>query len=250
MKFITKNDEPQEFIDWKVQEKERLNHKYNLDSLSSEAAWNHLLSNMPEFEEDGFIYYTKTKLKETLLSEQGHICAFCMNRLYNDSKCTIDHLIPKTQDLRTYTFDYLNLLAVCSGTVGLENDTIKDDKGRQVKPDKRHCNNKKDDKPVDITPLQDDCESKFTFTNKGEIFGLNDIANKTIAVLGLDSSILVKARNDAIFKFLYPYPQNKMLQINTEDIQQELANIKILKDGKYQPFCVAIEQILKNLLSS
>ncbi len=249
MKFITKNDEPQEFIDWKVQEKGRLEQCYMRESKAADCAWEHLPSNLPQLEEDGIIYYTKTKLKENLLNEQGHICAFCMNRLDNDSKCTIDHWVPKSQDARRYTFDYQNLLAACSGT--------KDDKGRQIKPEDRYCNNKKDDKPIEkngisivITPLQDDCEDKFIFAMDGKIYGVDEMANHTIALLGLDSHILIRARKNAIYKYSYSNPMSKLSLNSSDEIQQKLANLKTTKKGKYEPFCVAIEQVLRNILDS
>ena len=57
-------------------------------------------------------------IKQQLLSEQGHLCAYCMQRITIDSM-GIEHYIPQHPEDQNYdpalTIDYRNMLAVCKG---------------------------------------------------------------------------------------------------------------------------------------
>ncbi len=63
---------------------------------------------------DGFSQ--KENVREALLIEQGHICAYCMRRIAKDTM-TIEHYIPKTVD-ENLELDYRNMLGVCLGHRG------------------------------------------------------------------------------------------------------------------------------------
>lgn len=244
MKHIEKNDEPQEFIAWKVQEAASLELCYNREEGAAECAWNLLPSNEPKISDVGVTYFTKKKLKDALLEEQGSICAFCMSGLKNDADCTIDHLQPKAEDARNRTFDYQNLLACCSGIPKLN-----------FKKELRHCNNKKEDKTIPITPLMVDCESKFLFTIKGEIFPLDekdDQAIETIDRLGLNSKKLVEKRNDTIYPYLYPdVPTednpNPPRLITKEEAKTKIAQLTQKSNGRFSPFVMAVIQVLESI---
>ena len=57
-------------------------------------------------------------IKQQLLSEQGYICAYCMQRISIDNM-GIEHYIPQNPEDQEYdpvaTIDYSNMLAVCRG---------------------------------------------------------------------------------------------------------------------------------------
>lgn len=236
MKFILKHKEPSEFIKWKKQEANSIQH-YIL-TKDAESAWDHLPSNPPKIKEEGIFYYSKSKLKTSLLSEQGYICAYCMKKHVNDNKCTIDHLNPKTVDVRKNTFNYKNLLAVCEGK------QERDDKNRRIKDDLRHCNNKKENKKIEISPLNIKCEEKFIFTEKGEIIGKSRKAKSTIKKLGLDCKVLTKKREESITSLVRPYIDKNIL-ISKEDCAIELEKLKNEKvDSGFTEFYVAIYQQL------
>ena len=63
----------------------------------------------------------KDAVRESLMKEQGNICAYCMRRLEVD-KTTIEHIIPRNpreQEKDTkLSLDYKNMLAVCKGNTG------------------------------------------------------------------------------------------------------------------------------------
>ena len=144
MRHIVKNAEPQDFIKWKIQEKDHLEFCYQKSEGAADCAWSHLPSNDPESPEEDITYFSKKSLKDGLLNEQGFICAFCMAGLQNDHSCTIDHLQPKTIDPRNNTFEYQNLLGSCSGIPDVATRL-------QYKEELRHCNNKKEDHLIYIS---------------------------------------------------------------------------------------------------
>ena len=53
-------------------------------------------------------------VKEVLVREQKGLCAYCMRRIYRDSHCKIEYLVPLSRD-REKALDYHNLRGVCDG---------------------------------------------------------------------------------------------------------------------------------------
>ncbi|HMR86545.1 MAG TPA: TIGR02646 family protein [Saprospiraceae bacterium] len=252
MKYIVKkNPEPKEFTDWKEQERETLESCYSREIRPAESAWIELKSNLPNYEEEGICYYSTKQLKAELLDEQGFICAFCMEKLENNSQCSIDHLKPKSENPSENTFDYYNLLAVCEG---------KNPSDKPLKEDLRHCNNKKEDKSIEISPLEFSCEENFIFDAMGNIYSNNQEninAINTIERLGLKSPILVKKRKEAIERTLYPdlptiddngrlITKNRI--INRNDVLELLTTIDQKVENEYNPYCMAIKCVLENIL--
>ena len=66
----------------------------------------------------------KTELRERLLEEQGHLCAYCIQRITGKGAVKIEHYEKRTTENQ---LEYKNLLAVCSG-----NETLKSQNGRVV----------------------------------------------------------------------------------------------------------------------
>lgn len=60
----------------------------------------------------------KKKVIESLLSEQGHLCAYCMSRIDGGEgkhRATIEHWLPQAASAEKERLDYKNMLAVCWG---------------------------------------------------------------------------------------------------------------------------------------
>lgn len=60
----------------------------------------------------------KKKVINSLLSEQGHLCAYCMSRIDSGEgkhRATIEHCIPQAVSTEKERLDYKNMLAVCWG---------------------------------------------------------------------------------------------------------------------------------------
>ena len=149
--------------------------------------------------------------------------------------------------------DYQNLLASCKGSVRIEDSDGKRQRPRRIKENLRHCNNKKDESPIRVSPLDIDCESRFKFTVDGHIYPASEgdeEAIQTIHVLGLDSIILVRKREAAIDRVLYPDPPDEEGKRSNRLISKEegLAKIEELWkriDNRYEPFCAAIIQVIE-----
>lgn len=240
MIFIEKNPEsPKGLEDWKEQENERLQTLYR---SNSNAAWAHLPSNLPAFPDPNFVYYSKFELKDELLTEQKFICAYCMDRLKHDHTCTIDHLIPKSKGPERWTFDYSNLLASCSGA------EPQDEKGRKQNEKNRHCNNKKEENVIHLSPLMEKVNEKFIYTEDGQILGNDEDSEVTIKLLGLDCRKLQIARRNAIRSVLYNDPPDDTQHISRMEMLIRLQ--EILDQGKIKtPFWGAKEFILKLYLN-
>lgn len=210
MKKITKNTEPQFFIDWKAR--------------NSPQSWEELQN--PK----------KGQLREHLVEEQGYICCYCNRAINADHTTKIEHLLPQDQNLYPEKrFDYDNLLASCDGGE------------RDKKPHRMvHCDARKSNQLLPISPLNNDCESQIRFLPTGEILPQNNNpdAQQTIAVLGLDIPKLNLERQSAIEPYI-----NGEIEINSgADIQKEIDLLNQKTDEKYAPFCSAIISVLESIL--
>lgn len=169
MKCINKENEPNEFSDWKRLENEDWQPCYN--DLSGSI---------------------KKSVKEALMKEQGYLCCYCERRLINNDS-HIEHFRPQS-DSTVDPLDFSNMLCSCQ-------DRLK-------KGEPRHCGNLKDnwfDASLLISPLNFGCESRFAFTGDGNIKpGLTSdaAATKTISRLGLNIPKLKALRASAIEPFL------------------------------------------------
>jgi len=205
---IQKQPEPESFIKWKQDRKNRNKVWKNFNPAIKQA------------------------VRQSLLHEQGHLCCYCEMSI-EEPTCHIDHLIPRSIN-ELLKFDYYNLLASCQGEDEAER-----------KP--AYCGHKRGDQPLPISPLREDCIQAFGFTESGEIFARNhsksrEAAEQTIEILGLNVPALKRQRSAAIQGFLgedfdtLPYEiQQKLLyqldQLNSSD--------------RYEPFCSAITFVLR-----
>lgn len=169
MKYITKQDEPKAFVDWKAQTNEDWQPIYG--DLAGEP---------------------KKAVKKALMAEQGYICCYCERGLA-DEDSHIEHFRPQS-DPAADPLDFGNLLCSCQNQV--------------KKGEPRHCGNLKEDwfdPNLLISPLDPGCENRFAFTGDGVIKPAADddqAAWETIARLGLDISKLNDLRAKAIEPFL------------------------------------------------
>lgn len=79
----------------------------------------------------------KIQLRESLLKEQGHLCAYCMRRITDAKDTKIEHFEARTPENE---LQYHNLLAVCRGG-----------DGGPVKA--MSCDTKKGNRQIFINPL-------------------------------------------------------------------------------------------------
>lgn len=102
---------------------------------------------------DDMDFDVKKQLRESLLSEQGHLCAYCMKRIDGATNVKIEHFAARTLENE---LQYHNLLAVCRGG-----------EGGPIKA--RSCDTKKENRPIFIDPLKKSDMSRIYYKNNGEI---------------------------------------------------------------------------------
>lgn len=130
----------------------------------------------------------KDIIRNSLLDEQGYICAYCMGRIDINS-CTIEHYISQTrhddspfteEEHKRQSLLYSNMYGVCVN-------------------DCKHCDKSRGNTPLEILdPHQQTCEELITYSLGGNIVSVGheiEKVDKDILTLGLDCETLIKARN-------------------------------------------------------
>ncbi len=203
MKFIQKGPEPQQLVNWK--------------SLANDD-W------QPEYGSMGG--QLKTIVKKSLMQEQGYICCYCERRLDLDDS-HIEHFNPQS-DGEVDPLDYSNMLCSCQN--------------RLKKGEPRHCGNLKDDWfdfDLLISPLDPECETKFSFIADGRIKPLEPdaAADKTIEKLGLDKPKLNDLRKKAIEPFVDDVLNEDELKVFVTEY------LKPGPDGTFDEFYMTIKSL-------
>ena len=205
MKWIQKSDEPQEILQWKQKFRNRQHRMADYSDLNDNLE-------------------IKGQLKASLLSEQGYICCYCSKRIGNENS-HIEHFRPKGQpQYRGLSLDYTNLLASCQGF-------------REREENCGHSKGNDFDEELLISPLDEDCETLFTFSNRGKIQAVdgNERAVYTIKTLQLDSPALNPAREEAM------WASGAMNDIDEAECKKLLDLFtKVDENGRYVSFCDAI----------
>jgi uncharacterized protein (TIGR02646 family) len=129
----------------------------------------------------------KGQVREALMAEQGHLCAYCMRRIPDDrilaedvdlSDVYIEHWQARSSDqngLDNKGLDYNNMLAVCSG-----NEKAPGATGRRKK---KHftCDKKRENRPLTVNPLDQRTLDSIYYSDNGTMksydAGINDDIN-------------------------------------------------------------------------
>ena len=236
MRYIKKTSEPTDFVAWKTVNADKIKDlfaKYNAGQITkSDVVWGLLPTKNEETRlGKGEISYSKENLRIVLLNEQGGICAYCGSRILNNWHTRLEHVGSKSKRIEG-TFDYFNIVAVCSGgqyrvhtvqkgdtlekiaakyatTVDyllrlnpnlafVENTELEVKIGTEpinIKVIFEHCDVKKGSNSIDINPLQSDCQAKFKYDMNGIVFG--DDVKQVIEDLGLnDNPFVVEKRQN------------------------------------------------------
>lgn len=163
MRYIADREEPESFRDWV-----RRNSTANWSDFSAST-----------HEEVKEIY---KHLRETLISQQKQMCCYCEIKLVENTDAHVEHFIDK-DSFPQKRFQFDNLLASCQ-----YNDS---------------CGHKKGNDYFEgmISPLNENCQSKFTYTGNGKIIAVDETdkdAENTIILLDLNCKRLVDRRKSII----------------------------------------------------
>jgi uncharacterized protein (TIGR02646 family) len=157
-------------------------------------------------------------IRASLVAEQGCLCAYSGRRIDLDS-CHIEHLKPQAHCQGIEDVTYRNLVAA----VPTPNA-----------PKLPYGAHLKDNWPSDeesalfVSPLQAGCAARFSYNFRGEIHPANPAdaaAKETIKRLGLDHSILVGFRREAINRTLQA-PKKGSASLDPKAARRRMADLQ------------------------
>lgn len=222
MKYIQKNNEPA-FL-----------NKYKIGANPTYAGYNDKVPNSNPIQ---------NPIRDSLLEEQGHICAYCMNRIslkYDDKlnkpKIEIEHYRSQKR-FPKLDLDYKNMLGVCNGNSGQAQHLLTCDKAKSkydVKGEKGH--------DLFVDPLVKNRIAQIEYTFEGEIFSEEERIDYDLnEILNLNEPELIKRRRNVYRKV------KKEIRFYQDKVKGNPAKMKvflrkektkweILKDNKLIPF--------------
>lgn len=185
----------------------------------------------------------RTDLKDQMYSEQGGICCYCGLKIVKDKsgrKLSVEHVLPKCTH-RELVGEYKNLLLCCT-----EVDADANDMGLVTNDSQlHHCGKSKDNKVLSCTPLQPECESRYSYDAVGNVSGDNADIEQDISILNLNCEFLKKRRKEALSIL---FDENGALLSDKE--LKEISH-KIMQpnaDGMFYEFCFVIKQVVDSFI--
>ena len=114
---------------------------------------------------------------QSLIQEQGGICAYCMCRIPQKIKkhslpATIEHIDPRSDTDAAKTLDYNNMLAVCSG-----NRNPNKKKEYELGEDRLTCDAHRNDATLTVNPLIASTLLTIAYKSDGTIYSKNKKVN-------------------------------------------------------------------------
>lgn len=112
----------------------------------------------------------KDDIRESLLQEQGYLCAYCMRRI-SKAHMKIEHWYPESKSDEAGRMDYSNMLGCCEGHK--DHCTHSGDT----------CDTHKGDTELTLTPLNRDHIAKIKYrTGTGEIYSEDSVIDHDLNV--------------------------------------------------------------------
>ena len=182
----------------------------------------------------------KTVVRQSLVDEQGYICAYCMGRI-DTGMCTIEHYVSQTrhQDSpykeaihKRLSLQYANMCGVC-----INNGA--------------HCDKHRGNIPLNILdPHKSNCETLITYELGGKSLPVKvnitvidkEKVQKDIAILGLDCEELKKRREATWDEVLERFKREHEKKEWSKELFLEYANKyrnkqKTRKGLKFHAYC-------------
>lgn len=173
----------------------------------------------------GVSYSPIPELRESLLKEQGNICAYCMRRIPTkdiniEATSKIEHVISQHEkpDLQ---LKYSNMVLCCPGNLNNE----------------PHCDNLKKGKSVSFNLINSDLEKSIKYSSKDGNIESSNIQwnNEMNSFLNLNHKLLKQNRKETISGIIETI---KSKGWNTASLKTNLKKWKSTEDkDKLKPFC-------------
>lgn len=176
----------------------------------------------------GFKYSSIPELRDSLLNDQGYICAYCMNRI-GEENSKIEHIQAQSK-YPELQFEYSNMVICCKGKTNNE----------------AHCDTSKGDEDISFDIFSDSFFDTISYKSKdGEILSTNTVYNKEInKILNLNHKTI------KLNRFYVLDGAIKMIIRNSDWKKKGIINQLTYwsnkdKDNKYQPYCGIVIWYLK-----
>lgn len=189
----------------------------------------------------GVDYQSIPELVDSLLKEQGYLCAYCMRRipchdkLYKKDGITfeltaedhrVEHILSRDSHPEK-KLDYDNMVICCPGHIGLD----------------EHCDRLKKEKDISFSPLDSEFIATLSYKEDGEIVSSNALYNKEInEILNLNTKHLKYNRKqswDSVKKELVSIKKGKPWNIGVlKSFLNKYGSMhKKNKELQYIPYC-------------
>ena len=213
MKRVIKGTEPASFTEWKA--------------LANEE-WSPTYSELR--------HPQKQELHASLLSEQGYACCYCGDKITLGSS-HIEHFRPQ-KDFEHLDLDYTNLHASCQG----ETET----------PKPAHCGHSKGSNFCEdshVSPLEENCESRFRFTLLGEIKGSNNDApaEAMIKLLALDIEFLNSRRKEKLDGI---FDNDFLADVTIDELEKIIHRSRQPLSGQHEAFDHVVARYAEQLMGN
>ena len=109
----------------------------------------------------------------SLIKEQGYICAYCMRRIPQKDKTpsvTIEHIDPQSKTDNAKALNYRNMLAVCNGNRGCGTE------------DGMICDAKRGNDSLYVNPLKPETLKSIRYKSDGTIFSDIEVINEDLDI--------------------------------------------------------------------
>lgn len=175
---------------------------------------------------------TRRHIRQSLLSEQFGLCAYCCQQI-NLENSHNEHLL--AQSVRnSITLEHKNLIASCNI--------------------KRQCGDAHGAAILELTPLMDECEEELRFKLSGRVEAITKRAEDTVRILNLgdtekNNKALISRRKavcEALIWKDFSVPPDQLKSEDEDLIELLYTDLSDPKDGKLQPFAPILRNILRN----
>ena len=180
-------------------------------------------------------YGNKPELRECLVTEQGGLCAYCMQRIHPETgKMKIEHWQCQSH-YPDEQLNYRNLLGVCMGGEGLP---LRD----------QHCDTCKGDHDFCVNPADSvhNIEQQIKFLGNGKIKSDNDVLNTELNdVLNLNHPQLVRNRKAVLDSFT----QTLHGSLERTALNRQISTWTTPTGGMLSPYCMVVVYWLRKKLA-
>jgi uncharacterized protein (TIGR02646 family) len=173
----------------------------------------------------------RDEVKEALMREQGWLCAYSGQPI-DMTTSHVEHLFPQDHCSKEESVAYQNMVACFPGP-----NSSSCGYGATVKANWPSA----EERPLFVSPLTEDCESRFKFSARGKISPTqpsDEAASETIRRLKLDNKGLEMNRKAAVAF---------VSQLSRKETRIRLAELAS-ETGRRSAYCFALRQVLEKHL--